>query len=485
MDGIHEKPKDPDKSRNKHAAQPLRYRTRALWLLGFYILLIVVPWVLTCLLAHRPINAASYVRQQGFRDQEVTTMRNWNSAVGVLNAIAGLITSTQYVYDVLPTTHTNYVNYYLVPVLSAVLAQAAVLFCQRRKTNEFLSLRDMFALADRGWTNAPLIWKSIWTRPSIPGEKSSAAFLLPAACLIILGAVQQPLYQILVGVSTTSVVTCRDVPSWFQFSNCTGRQLYGEVGRDIEPAQLAVSRHLLMRSRVDSGLASISVDDAQPYLWSVNATYKPNVDTFGHLAAPGLSTLRRWVFERQTLSYWELDGPVPEFFVASLPAGTTTGVLRQHLMRLNSSVSCEEIDSSEFPSPCPGDRPFNVSWQRVIDTDVRICVPGDYTTFPWTLSRSRQEHMEEIYIDINDTSLGTSQFDSLNSQSNTSYSIHCTATTTRGYFELGNDQNKNTHEPILEQWPTEAQMQENFNDWTDDLDEDYVPSEVYVNTSMI
>ena len=83
----------PSKSDRKHASQPLRYRTKSFWLLGFYVSLLVVPWALTCVLAQRPINARSYLRQEGFTDGQVSTMRNWKIAVDVLNAIAGLITS--------------------------------------------------------------------------------------------------------------------------------------------------------------------------------------------------------------------------------------------------------------------------------------------------------------------------------------------------------------------------------------------------------
>jgi len=93
MDDTREKPGESRESSHKHVAQPLRYRTRALWLLGFYILLIIIPWVLTCVLAHRPINAGSYRRQQGFLDHDVSSMHNWITAVDVLNSIAGLITS--------------------------------------------------------------------------------------------------------------------------------------------------------------------------------------------------------------------------------------------------------------------------------------------------------------------------------------------------------------------------------------------------------
>jgi hypothetical protein len=129
MDDSSEKPDDSHESSHKNVPRPLRYRTRVLWLLGFYILLILIPWVLTCVLAHRPINSGSYIRQQGFFDHDVSSMRKWKTAVDVLNSIAGLITSKLHPDEGLSATPANHANYHPVPVLSAVLAQSQ--FCLR------------------------------------------------------------------------------------------------------------------------------------------------------------------------------------------------------------------------------------------------------------------------------------------------------------------------------------------------------------------
>ena len=257
---------------------------------------------------------------------------------------------------------------------------------------------------------------------------------------------------------------------------------------------MAIAEHLVIRYRMASELASISARETQSNLWSVNATYKASLKDLGGPFYIGPKSLDYWVFPRGALSNAPSD-TIPDFFVAGLPVETTTGVLCQHLMRLNSSTSCEEIDPDDFPSTCPGDRPFTVFWQRIMDIDVRICVPGNYTAFPWTLSRSRQEHTEEMYIDIKDISIDNSpeSWNSGNPQYNISYTIRCTAKTTRGYFELGNDWNNNTYGPLLEQWPNKAQMAEQFNDWTDtgvwgsswDEVEPYVPSDVYVRRGKI
>ena len=487
MDNTGEKASDSSKFSDRHVARPLQYRTRAFWLLGFYVLLIVVPWVLTCVLAQRPINARSYVRQRGFTDDEVATMHKWKIAVDVLNSIAGLITSKQYARIVLPATCTDCVNRYPVPILSAVLAQAAVLFCQRRKPNEFLSLRDMFAIADRGWTNPSLIWSSLQTQPNMRGRKSSARFLLPAAFLIVLGALQQPLYQILVRSSTASVLTCRTIPSWYIRRNCTGSELYEEIGRELEPGPMALAEHLPMLSQVISGLASLSSRESQTHLWSVDPAFKPGDRLPEDHYVP--DDLFHWLFQRSyylgDLGEDPTDYPLPDFFVASIPMGTTTGVLRQHLMRLNSSVTCEKVDSSDFPSPCPGDQPLTVSWQGVLIQNVRVCVPGNYTAYPWVLNRSRQDLIEEIYINVNITGISDSLWSMEDGQSNLTYSIHCTGKTTRGYFELGSDLNNNTNGPLLDNWPDKEEMRETFNDWTGWGQSDNIGATPYIPSDML
>jgi hypothetical protein len=321
---------------------------------------------------------------------------------------------------------------------------------------------------------------SSWSGRKVPGRKSSASFLIPAAGLILLGTIQQPLYQIMVKVDTVPITTCADVPS-YQLSarrndDCR-RSLLKPIGIDIEPAQMALVQHLTIRSRMASELASTSIAETQANLWSVNATVE--IGNGYQEFDSEKKLLRYWVFRPHYSS-----GTTPGFFAAGLPVDTTTGVLREHLMRLNSSIKCDEIEPSVFPSPCPGDGPFQISWGGVINTDVKVCVPGNYAAFPWTLSRNRQDLLEEIYIDIKDN-LVPSRGDAISADPsfNTSSTIRCTASTTRGDFELGNTWNNNTYGPLLEEWPSSTQMAEDFNDWThvSGSSKDapsYVPSEV-------
>lgn len=142
----------------------LEYRRHALWILTFYVPLVIVPWALTCVLDKRPVFAPSYVNQHGFSIEDVRKMRHWKTAIDVLNSIVSIVT---------------------IPVLSALLAQAAVVYTQRRKPDQVLSIRHMFALADRGWSDISIIGKSFGWRE--PGAGSVRKFILLATSLLLIG----------------------------------------------------------------------------------------------------------------------------------------------------------------------------------------------------------------------------------------------------------------------------------------------------------
>jgi uncharacterized membrane protein len=71
-----------------------------------------------------------YTKQKDFLDNSISTFRNREITIDVLNTIAALVT---------------------IPFLSALLAQAAVVFTQRQQDGEILILHDLFLLADREW----------------------------------------------------------------------------------------------------------------------------------------------------------------------------------------------------------------------------------------------------------------------------------------------------------------------------------------------
>lgn len=141
-----------------------KYHKHAILLLVAYIPLITIPWALTCVMARRPLGASSFYNQIGFSKSEITKINGWVTAINVVNSIGSVVT---------------------IPILSALVAQAAVVYSQKHKTGQTFRLNHLIALADRGWTDPSVLGKS-WTWRE-RGSNSVRNFLYFAAVVVLLG----------------------------------------------------------------------------------------------------------------------------------------------------------------------------------------------------------------------------------------------------------------------------------------------------------
>lgn len=138
----------------------LRYRKRSLCIVSCYLPFLIVPWILTCILTVRPLSHSSYYNQQGdFGPRAYLAMIYWMGVVRVLNAISSVLT---------------------IPITSAVLAQGAVVYSQRRKLKQKLNLRQVFAFADRAWSDIPAMWSAM------RGNGTGSNYLWLAAGLLVI-----------------------------------------------------------------------------------------------------------------------------------------------------------------------------------------------------------------------------------------------------------------------------------------------------------
>lgn len=120
---------------------PLSYSKRSLVLLIIYLPIIIIPWVLQQVLAVRPLNEPSYYNQRGeYGGNTYLASLWWPVMVRLLNVVGALIT---------------------VPVVGALLSQAAVIYSQRRHLGQQLNLRQTFALADKSWGDVLAVWAAI------------------------------------------------------------------------------------------------------------------------------------------------------------------------------------------------------------------------------------------------------------------------------------------------------------------------------------
>ena len=183
-------------------------------------------------------------------------------------------------------------------------------------------------------------------------------------------------------------------------------------------------------------------------------------------------------------------GPPPALFTANFPVGTDTGMLQEYVLRLNYTIHCKNLTQTEFPSTCPGNNPFDITYTNINGSDpnpfsdessrkyhVRICAPGDTGTSPWKSTGDRQDISEEFYLD--------SQFtdNAQGGRALNNFTQHCTASTSMGYFELPNYYNNHTSGELLEELPPAPTKASPF-DWTfPDPSQDISPAETG-STSM-
>ncbi|KAJ7152393.1 hypothetical protein C8R46DRAFT_1007027 [Mycena filopes] len=402
----------------KSKEKTLIYRKSALWLLAIYLPTLIVPWVLICVLDVRPLNARSYYDQSGsIPPSGLLTIYIVVGLVRVLNSISGVL---------------------VVPVVGTIIAQAAVVFAQRRRAKQQLNLVQLFALADRGWGSFSILWNARRTG-------ASSTFLTAAAWMTIISSLQQPIQSALVSFEGILVMSCLDLPA---IGRCSS-DFSVVAAYDAEPGAISVLSHNLVVADVASSLVAAADLDQQPNLWVDDPYARVDKDIDAFVTLP----------ERGMFFWYTPDGPHAKdrYFVSALPNGTTTGVLRQHAIRMNSSASCEAIPHSSFPASCGGARPVEAAFSNEF-IDVRACVPGEVGPSPWTLSRNRQDITEEVYIDV-------AMSKDLLTFSAHNFTTHCTAGSTRGFFELGNYFNGFAYGPLIAEWPAPDVLEREFNDY--------------------
>lgn len=316
----------------------LRRRKRARWTLVFYLPLLILPWAFTCIMSHQPFGAPRYIDATGrIGDTIFRTNTRRLVAINVVNSVAAVLT---------------------VPVTSLVLAEAAVVYLQRRDgPQSHIPLTHFYDIADRGWTDASTIWSSL--RSGTPCN----AFLLKSAMFLALCAMVLPLQQLLVQTENAQVVTCGDVPylpndffGWCPRIRWTAKTNDAQI-RPINVLPLwDIKEEVRARLITDTGL------EQQASIWTVGST---NEDDNRDDSTSG--QIQHYLFPKDDMDDYTLATPTrPRYWLSAVPNGTTTGVLRQHALRLNSSISCERISFDQFPDICYGLHPFTASFRPIL-----------------------------------------------------------------------------------------------------------------------
>lgn len=387
------------------------YRRRFLLLVLLYLALLVATWVLTCCLARSPFSLTKlYTRPKYDVDRFGIQKLDAQQATKLSYVLAGF----SFVAAVLA-----------LPVIYAVVARAAVVYALRTNEHRKLSARQLFLLADRSFIRGSLPPLGL----SGNGGGGGTWFGFLAALLILVSFV----HPIVRGTTVYSVWRRYPTPWGRVYSDGSVSSYQFKQNPDwpgIDGAVVAISPRLeairdLSGQRIVMGVRETLVashpDEVRSQAWLAQ-------DGHNNSSSSSPSSEQREEYH--------------QYFATSLPRrNLTTGLFRQVALQMGTSLQC--TTEFTYPSPCPGKEfPFRRGLDvREQDTDeptyrdlgFDICVTSDDYDItresPWKDgTKDRQIIREDLYIDSNVTTGPPS-------------SVHCTATTSLAYFELGNDGN--------------------------------------------
>jgi hypothetical protein len=136
-------------------------------MVSIYACLALTAWILICLLAFRPLTTKHY----GFHAQNPH-----NYAIQAKFEMSAELYRAARTIQAIVTVLT-------IPLTSAVCSAAAVIFVQAKRKERHLTMRQMMALADKGWTDPATIVSLLTGR----GKRLSSSLLIFALLLNLFG----------------------------------------------------------------------------------------------------------------------------------------------------------------------------------------------------------------------------------------------------------------------------------------------------------
>lgn len=117
----------------------LRRHTMALWLVSTFAALTIFAWTITCVLCYKPIQFGTYYDRTGrYTRKQYDDNNRWKKLSRVLMSLLSNIS---------------------IPLTSAICARAVAVYCQccSKLRKPKLTMRQMLALADKGWTDTSVL----------------------------------------------------------------------------------------------------------------------------------------------------------------------------------------------------------------------------------------------------------------------------------------------------------------------------------------
>jgi hypothetical protein len=149
---------------------------------SIYASLALTAWILVCVLTFRPLTTARY-GYNALEPGSVSILARypwaWPDRSDPLHA---KYVKSEAIYRAARTVQ-SVITVLTIPLTSAVCSAAAVVFTQSKTKGRRLTMRQMMALADKGWTDPTTIARLVTGR----GKQLSSPLLICALLLVLLG----------------------------------------------------------------------------------------------------------------------------------------------------------------------------------------------------------------------------------------------------------------------------------------------------------
>lgn len=413
----------------------------------FYIALLIVPWALTLKIASEP-SFIIHVYHWGYR---YYIQYGWLIAIDVLNSLAAVLS---------------------LPILSALLARAAAVFSQRRKPGQTLSVRQLFALADRDWYNLFKVMS--------PFESSA---LLRLGFLVLFIAVILPLLRSAL-VTRDNVLVFSNLPENYDGSF---EELLG-----YSPSPLSLKTgDSESRSRVtEATLKSLQTTTGgiEPNLWPV-CNDNVSDSTCGFRYGPydlAQSTLSN--FWENSNDYWdneehETNGSAL-MHASTYRAGSTIGSYRDndfgaYALGLKTGTKCETVSAQDVAEQCLRSTNSGVLPTAALGWNTSLAIEGQLSLDicypplekdPWEAADASPwkpiSFTEHLYVGLRDPR--SFDWGCSSPSDDCSYLgnydglyFHCQADSMMSYFEIGSDRTNGVPTRFMEELPPGFELPRN------------------------
>lgn len=407
----------------------------------FYIALLVVPWVLTCKIADQP----SFIVHIYDRGYNYYVQHGWVTAINVLNSLAAVLS---------------------LPILSALLARAAVVFSQRRKPGQTLSVRQLFALADRDWYNFLKVLSPV-----------GSSALLRLGFLVLFIAVSLPLAR-------PGLVAYENVLVMHNFPEHHEKAMeYGALGYTPSPLAVKIAdardrAKVIIDTREN---LRTTVGGIEPNLWPVCNDNTSSDGTCGFKYGPydvgqsRLGNFWEWPDQYGYERNYSTNGSAL-MHASTFRAGSSIGSYFRndfgaYTLGLKSGARCEAVSPQEVGEQClrstdTGALPaaaqgWNTNLAIEGEIGVDICYP-QLERSPWEAADASPwkpiSFTEHLYIGVTDNRSTWACPDWTDSCGNPGTDdglyLHCQADSMMSFFELGSARTKGVPTRFLDEMPS-------------------------------